>query len=435
MKQIALQAVILAGGRGTRLQSLSNNLPKSMTPILGKPLLQYQIELCANQGITDIQILVGYCSEAIKEYFTDGSFFGVKINYHQETELLGTAGALLDVLDSLNDDFIVIYGDTFLNIDLISLCSFHFSKKADVTLFLHPNSHPQDSDLIEINSKLSVTNIHTYPHSPFLPKRNLVNAGLYIIKKSILRNVKISSKKPDIAKNLFPKLLKIGASLCGYVSTEYIKDMGTPDRLDFVEKDIISGKVEALSRKSQKRAFFLDRDGVINREVGHLKSISQFELIPGVGKSIKKINNAGILVIVITNQPVIARGELSEKNLRIIHNKMDTLLGNEGSYVDAIYYCPHHPDSGFEGEVYKLKKECKCRKPSPGLLFQAVDELNISLEKSWMVGDSSSDILAANQAGVQSILVKTGFGGKDGKYTCSPNYIASDLERAVDWAI
>ena len=435
MKKIALQAVVLAGGRGTRLINRSNNLPKPMTPILGKPLLQYQIELCAKQGITDIQMLVAYRSEVIKEYFGDGSLFGVKIHYHQETELRGTAGALLDVLDSLNDEFVVIYGDTFLNVDLISLWSFHSSKKADVTLFLHPNNHPQDSDLIEINDQLAVTNIHTYPHSDSLPHRNLVNAGLYILKKSIMRNIKISSKKPDIAKNLFPKLLEIDASLYGYVSTEYIKDMGTPDRLGSVKKDIISGKVEALSRKSQKRAFFLDRDGVINEEVGHLKNSNQFKLIPSVGKSIKKINNAGILVIVVTNQPVIARGELSEKNLRIIHNKMDTLLGHKGAYVDAIYYCPHHPDSGFKGEVYELKKECECRKPSPGLLFQAADELNISLENSWMVGDSSSDILAANQAGVQSILVKTGLAGKDGKYTCTPNYVASDLERAVDWAI
>jgi D,D-heptose 1,7-bisphosphate phosphatase len=427
------QAVILAGGKGTRLKTISKNTPKPMTKILGKPLLHHQIELCAKQGITDIHLLVGYKSEVIFNYFLDGSSFGVKIYYHKEDKPRGTAGALLDVLDLLNDQFIIIYGDTFLNVDLISFLSFHNKKNAKITIFLHPNNHPSDSDLIEIDEQKMITDIYRYPHPPNKSRRNLVNAGLYIFNKSALVNTKISQQKIDIAKNLFPKLLEDKSTIFGYISTEYIKDMGTPERLLSVEKDILSGRVDALSKSNHKRAIFIDRDGVINKEVGHLNSLSQFELISGVAESIRKINNKGILVIIITNQPVIARGELSEKELRIIHNKMDTLLGLSGAYVDAIYYCPHHPHKGFKGEIAELKKECLCRKPSPGMILKAADELNVALDKSWMIGDSTSDILAAKNANVKSILVKTGHSGKDGKYNTKPDYIANNLKEAINW--
>jgi len=435
MKKSKLQAVIIAGGKGTRLKSISKNIPKPMALILGKPLLQHQIELCAKQGITDIQILVGYKSEVISNYFSDGSEFGVKIQYHKENNLRGTAGALLDVIDSLNNQFFVIYGDTFLNVDLISLLSFHIKNNSSITLFLHPNNHPMDSDLIEIDDQMMINEIYNYPHTIDIPRRNLVNAGLYVFNKAAVLKEKKEPSKSDIAKNLFPKLLKDGVSMYGYISSEYIKDMGTPERLECVKRDILSGKANALLKSTKKRAFFLDRDGVINKEVGHLNNLNQFELIPGVADAIQKINDAGILVIIITNQPVIARGELSEKKLRVIHNKMETLLGNSGAYIDAIYYCPHHPHTGFKGEIIEFKIKCECRKPLPGMILQAAKEFNILLKDSWMVGDSSSDILAARNAGVKSILVKTGHSGKDGKFNSIPHFEADSLKKAVNWAL
>ena len=137
-------------------------------------------------------------------------------------------------------------------------------------------------------------------------------------------------------------------------------------------------------------------------------------------------------MVVVTNQPVIARGELSEAGLREIHNKMETLLGQEGAYIDGLYYCPHHPDSGYEGEIAELKIECDCRKPNVSLFQLASEELNISMEDSWIVGDSTSDMLAAKKAGLKGILVKTGYAGKDGKYVCKPDFVADNLGDAVD---
>jgi D,D-heptose 1,7-bisphosphate phosphatase len=429
------QAVILAGGKGTRLHSRLNGLPKPMAPILGKPLLQHLIEQCATNGITDIRLLIAYRGEVIKDNFGDGNQIGVTIQYYMEDQARGTAGALLDVLEDLDDQFLVIYGDTYFDVDLNKLWSFHIDRNADTTLFLHPNDHPQDSDLVEIDQYLKVTEIHTYPHPDHQWHQNLVNAALYMFNKTALIGMKLPLQRPDIAKNLFPKMLELGKSLYGYVSTEYIKDMGTPERLDCVEQDIISGKVAALSSNVQKSALFLDRDGVINHEVNHLSDLEQLELLPGVGKAIRKANQAGILVVVITNQPVIARGDITEMDLRIIHNKLETLLGYERAYIDALYYCPHHPDSGFDGEVSELKIECDCRKPSAGLLLQAAKKLNISLRESWMVGDSTSDILAAIHAGVRNILVRTGYAGRDGKYSCVPDYVAANLGDAVDWVV
>jgi len=171
---------------------------------------------------------------------------------------------------------------------------------------------------------------------------------------------------------------------------------------------------------------------VINREVDHLSDPDHFELLSGVSEAIRKANHAAVLVVVVTNQPVIARGELSEGDLRVIHNKMETLLGKDGAYIDQIYYCPHHPESGFDGEIKALKIECDCRKPKNGLFLQASEELNISLQDSWMVGDSTADILAGKQASVQTILVKSGYGGKDNKYDIEPNFVVDDLYSAVD---
>jgi len=258
-----------------------------------------------------------------------------------------------------------------------------------------------------------------------------VNAAVYMFNKNALQGIDFVSDRPDIAKELFPLMLESEKKLYGYISTEYIKDMGTPERLSKVERDINSGKVKSLKKQTSKIAIFLDRDGTINQEVNHLSNQEQFELIDGVDKAICQINAAGILAVVVTNQPVIARGELKESELKVIHNKMDTLLGRQGAYLDRLYYCPHHTDSGFEGEIEALKFDCDCRKPKIGLFIQAKKDLNIVLEKSWVIGDSTRDIFAAQNAGMKSILVRTGHAGKDSSYEVTPDFVAKDLSEAV----
>jgi len=424
------QAVILAGGKGTRLKDVSGNLPKPMVPVLGKPLLQHLIEQCVEYDITDIKLLISYKKEIIEDYFGDGDQYGATIQYIAEDTPRGTAGALIDVLPGLNEQFLVAYGDTFFDIDLGAFWKFHQDQMGDASIFLHPNDHPHDSDLVEVGSDLQVQKIHPYPHDSKWCQ-NLVNAAIYMFNKNALQGIDFVSDKPDIAKELFPLMLESKKKLYGYISTEYIKDMGTPKRLSKVEKDINSGKVKSLKKQTPKIAIFLDRDGTINQEVNHLSNEEQFELIDGAAEAICQINAAGILAVVATNQPVIARGELKVSELKIIHNKMDTLLGSYGAYIDKLYYCPHHTDHGFEGEVKELKFYCDCRKPSIGMFRQAKNDLNIVLEKSWLVGDSTRDILAAKNAGMKSVLIQTGFSGKDGAFEVVPDYVAKDLSEAI----
>lgn len=425
------QAVILAGGKGTRLKEVSGNMPKPMVPVLGKPLLQYLIEQCVEYGIHSIKLLVSYKNEVIEDYFGDGSQYGASIQYIVEDTPRGTAGALMDALPELDDQFLVVYGDTFFDIDLGSFWKFHQDKSGDASIFLHPNDHPHDSDLVEVDSDLKVQKIHPYPHDGQW-RQNLVNAAVYMFDKNALQGFDFVSDRPDIAKELFPLMLESDKKLYGYISTEYIKDIGTPERLSKVERDVNSGKVKSLNKQTPKMAIFLDRDGTINQEVNHLSSQEQFELIDGVGEAICQINSAGILTVVVTNQPVIARGELKESELQVIHNKMDTLLGRQGAYIDRLYYCPHHTDSGFKGEIKALKFDCDCRKPKIGLFKQAKKDLNIVLEKSWVVGDSTRDVLAAQNAGMKSILVRTGHAGKDSSYEATPDFVTENLNKAVE---
>lgn len=156
------------------------------------------------------------------------------------------------------------------------------------------------------------------------------------------------------------------------------------------------------------QVIFFDRDGTINKYVGFLRNIDEFELIDGVAAAIRKINESGYLAVVVTNQPVIARGEVSFEELEEIHNKMETLLGKEGAYLDAIYYCPHHPHKGYEGERPELKIECDCRKPKPGMLFKAAEDFNIDLSQSWMIGDGENDVKAGINAGCKTVLLGNG---------------------------
>ena len=230
-----------------------------------------------------------------------------------------------------------------------------------------------------------------------------MNAGLHVLSPEVL-NVKIDTPKIDLDRQLLKPLAGTG-KMFAYDSPEYVKDMGTPDRYESVCRDMENGLVGRRNLKNKQKAVFLDRDGTINEFVGFLRNVDDFRLLDGVGEAVRKINDSEYLAIVITNQPVIARGEVTVQYLREIHNKMETLLGAEGAYINALYYCPHHPDSGFEGEVKELKINCDCRKPKPGLILRAAIDFNIDLSESWMIGDSDTDVLCGKNAGCKTARI------------------------------
>jgi histidinol-phosphate phosphatase family protein len=209
--------------------------------------------------------------------------------------------------------------------------------------------------------------------------------------------------KIDLDRDVLKPNIQSGR-IYAYDTPEYIKDMGTPDRYYEVESDILSGKVKARNLTNKQKAVFLDRDGTINQYVGFLTKPEQFELIPEVPAAIKLINKSGYLAIVVTNQPVIARGDCTWEGLQMIHDKMETELGKAGAFLNGIYVCPHHPDKGFEGERPEYKVACDCRKPSPGLILRAAQDFNIDLSQSIMIGDSDNDIEAGRQTGLRDCI-------------------------------
>lgn len=426
-----MQAVILAGGKGTRLNSLNAQVAKPMMPIGGKPLLEHQIELLRSNGVTEIIILVNHLKESIQEYFHDGSKWGVNIAYYEESTPLGTVGGVKAIEDQITGDFLLIYGDVMFDMDLNRFVQFHQKHNSECTLVLHPNDHPYDSDLVEIDTNERITAFHSKPHEEGRYYRNLVNAGVYLFSKKVFQFLE-KDKKADFGKDIFPNIIN-HIKMFGYNTSEYLKDMGTPDRLEKVNGDYLSGKILARNFKTKQKAIFLDRDGVLNEDKEYIATPEEFHLYPFTSAAVKKINSSGFLAIVITNQPVVARNLCTEAGLRIIHNKLDTVLGTDRAFLDAVYYCPHHPHKGFpdENPVYKI--DCHCRKPKPGMLLDAARDFNIDLSTSYFIGDHERDIEAGQRAGVKTIGVLTGQGLKGS--VLQPDHVFESITEAVDFII
>ena len=408
-----MKVVIMAGGKGTRMLSIASDIPKPMIPIEGRPVLEREIECLCEQGFTDILITVGHLGNVIMDYFGNGLKFGAHITYYFEKKPLGNAGALFQVKDQLTDDFLLLNADAMFDIDFNRFVQYHKTHDAVATLFTHPNSHPYDSGVIIADEHMAVRKWLAKEDERPEYFKNRVNAGLHVLNKKILEQTG-EGGKIDLDRQLLKPLAGTGQMYC-YDSPEYVKDMGTPERYYAVCKDFANGIVKARNLKKRQKAIFLDRDGTINEYVGFLTDIKEFHLLDGVAEAIRKINASGYLAIVVTNQPIIARGEVSFTELQEIHNKMETLLGAEGAYIDAIYFCPHHPDKGFEGERVEYKISCDCRKPKPGMLLKAAEDFNIDLSRSWMVGDGKNDVEAGKNAGCKTVLIGTEDYGQDRK--------------------
>ena len=410
-----MKTILMAGGRGTRIAELFPDIPKPLIPVAGMPILEREIRSLCAQGFKDLILTVGYLADKIMDYFGDGSQLGVKIDYFVEETPLGNAGALFRLREKIGyEPFLLLNADAAFDVDFNRMVEFHKSRGGLVTLFTHPNSHPYDSGLIIADDKGNVEKWLAKEDERPQWYDNRVNAGLHVIDPKVLdmslEHLDVDSTtglpkgKVDLDRQILKPLCGTGQMFC-YDSPEYVKDMGTPDRFHQVEADYKNGIVQAKNLSNKQKAVFLDRDGTINKYVSFLRNIDDFELIDGVSEAIKKINQSGYLAIVVTNQPVIARGEVTWEELNEIHKKMATLLGKDGAYVDAIYICPHHPDKGFEGERPEYKIDCDCRKPKPGLLLQAAKDFNIDLSQSIMIGDSDRDVEAGEAAGCESILI------------------------------
>lgn len=430
-------AFILAGGKGKRLEKITGGrIPKPMVKLSGKPVLQYQMEFLARNNVNNVVVSVGDNVGIIKKYFGDGQSYGLSIKYSTEPRPLGTAGAFkyAEPFFAHDQDILVLYGDIIFDIDLKRLTDFYHSSGGLGTLLVHPNDHPYDSDLLEVDSSNKITRFIFKPHPADEAYQNLVNAGIYVLKPDVADFIQ-SGQKLDFGKNIFPALVDDGKDLYAYRSSEYVRDIGLPERYKEAAKDIISGKVYRRNLMNTQKALFIDRDGVINEEVNYLCKPEQLKMIDGSADAVRKINESDYLSVIVSNQSAVARGLCSEKDINEIHKKLDSLLGQGKAFLDGIYYCPHHPDSGFPEENKKYKTGCTCRKPGTGMIEKAQNDFHIDREKSFMIGDSTVDIMTGMNAGMKTVLVRTGYAGKDRRYDVFPDFIFENLKEAVDFIV
>lgn len=425
-------AVIQAGGKGTRMRTLTKEkIPKPMLLMNNKPLLQWQLEKISEYGIKKFVIIVGYLGKEIINFFGTGSMLDISIIYIEEKKPLGSAGALYYLKDIYpHKNFLFIFGDIFFDIEWNHMITFHERQKAIATLLVHPNSHPYDSDLIILADDNKVDAIDSKFNRRHYWYNNIVNSGIYIFDHTVLEYI-VTPLRKDLEKDVLMPLI-LENNVYGYRTTEYVKDTGTPERFIQVNNDLMSGIPEKKNLKNKQRCVFLDRDGTVNLYKKLLYKEEDFELIDGVAEAIKKLNDAAWLVIVVTNQPVVARGLCELKDVEDIHKKMQVMLAEKGAYLDDIMFCPHHPDKGYPEENINYKMKCNCRKPAIGMIDYMRKKYNINLSESYMVGDTTIDIQTGLNAGLKTILLRTGLAGMDMKYKVLPDKIVNNLMNAVD---
>ncbi len=427
------KAVIVAGGFGTRLSSLYPDVPKALVPIMGKTILQRQLEILRDNGIKEIYITLGHKADKVESFLKENEF-GVKTHTIVENEPMGTGGALYFLKDKLKESFFVCMGDILFDMDIQRLASFHEQKKAAVTLVVHPNSHPYDSDLIVLDQQEKAVALLSKTKSRPDLYNNIVNAGAYVFSAKVFEKI-TKPTRIDLEKDIIAPMMSRGEGVYGYNTSEYLKDVGTPKRVKQAEFEFSRGTVSNKNLKKKQRAIFLDRDGTINKYQGLISQHNDFELEDCAAEAITKINQSSYLAIAITNQPVIARNLCNLDELAMIHQKMDVLLGLKGAYLDKLFFCPHHPDSGYPEERKEYKIKCKCRKPATGMIKEAEQKYNLDLSRCWIIGDSTLDIQAGINANVKAILVKTGVGGTDKKYPAKPCFVANNLLEAVNFCL
>ncbi len=401
-----LEVVIIAGGKGTRLRTVHNN-PKILIKLSNNKILLNQIlNNLKSKGINSVILLPGSKDNLIKKHINKKINNSFNISIIKEKKLLGTAGCLSKLnYSKLKKDILIIYGDLLFNINIKKFYRQHLINKSDVTIFSHPSDHLYDSDILDVDDKNKIKKIFFKPHKKKILSKNLSMAGIFIIKKKVLKIIP-KNKKFDFSKNFLKSILRKKFKVTSYQSREYCSDLGTPQRLYKVVNDYKKSKHLYYSYNNKLPAIFVDRDGVINKDHGPLRYSDPLKFLSGSLKGLKMLRKSKYLIFLITNQGAIAKGLISYESAVNSFKEYEMYLSKKNFYFDKIYFCPHHPKKGFPNENKKYKISCSCRKPKPGLIYRAKKEFNIDLKNSYFIGDSINDYLAASRAGVKAIMIK-----------------------------
>ncbi len=375
------QAVILAGGLGTRLRPITNTLPKPMIPFHGKPFLEYILEMLIEQGFEKAVILLGYLPEKVIEYFGDGKNLGISIEY-SITDISDDTGLRLTKAKHLIDqEFMLLYCDNYWPIDFEKMWKKYCNSKVStlVTVYLNKDNYTNSNIKIDKNDFIEV-----YDKTRTTPNLQGVDIGFFIMKKEVLDL--IPEGNHNFEKTVMPILIE-SKQIITYPTEHRYYSVGSHERLKLTEKFL-----------ERSKTIIIDRDGILNRKAPKAQYIlnwSEWQWLNGSIEAIVKLKSAGYQIIVVTNQAGIARGLMSEKDLNEIHKKMNEDLAKFGGRIDKIYYCPHGWD-----------ENCECRKPKAGMLYYAQKDFHLDLTKIWFIGDDERDVIAGKVAGMKTAKVE-----------------------------
>lgn len=375
------QAVILAGGMGVRLKPLTDSVPKPMVKINQKPFLEYLITHLREQGFKKILLLLGYLPEVVQNYFGDGSSFGVEIQY-SVSEVDNETGKRLKLAENfLEENFLLLYSDNYWPISFQKMWELFVSKDvlAQITVYSNKDNYSKNNVYVTTDGIVA-----KYDKSRSSAQLNGVEIGFAFVKKEVLSM--LPDKNVNFEGYIFPILIE-QKKLAAFVTDHRYYSVGSHERLKTTELFL-----------QRQPAVILDRDGVLNKKAPkaeYIKSWSDFMWLPGAIESIGLLRATNHKIIIVTNQAGIARGMMTESDLFDIHEKMKLELLNNNASIDAIYYCPHGWDEG-----------CICRKPKPGMLYQAQRDFHLDLTRTYFIGDDIRDQEAGDAAGCKTILTE-----------------------------
>jgi D-glycero-D-manno-heptose 1,7-bisphosphate phosphatase len=381
------QALILAGGRGTRLGESTKAVPKPLLRIAGRPFLDYVVENLERHGFQEIVILAGFASEKIKCWAQKRR--GLNINVVVEKQPAGTAGSLLGGADLVDDEFLLLNGDSFFDINLLDLATARFDSDWISALALCECSDPKRFGAVELCGE-RVRRFHDRPKDPGY---HLINGGIYRVKRKLLE--RIGQPPRSIESDVFPELADRGL-LVGRIYHRPFIDIGVPEALAAAQ--------EIIPSLTHRGAIFFDRDGVLNRDIPYVYRPDQIEWTQGALDAVKMANDAGFLVFVVTNQAGVARGFYDEGKVQELHGWMNDQFASKGAHVDEFVYCPFHPTEG----IGAYRQDSDCRKPKPGMILDLMRRWPVDPVRSLLIGDKKSDMQAAVSAGIRSILYTGG---------------------------
>ncbi len=374
------QAVIFAGGRGERMRPRTDHLPKPMIEVHGRPFLEHVIELLRGQGISRVLLLLGYRAEVIQRYFGDGARWGLRIDYAVSAESDETGRRLALALAALEPTFLLLYSDNYWPLRLSPMCERFRAAHADLMVTVYRNRDGLTRDNVRLDESGRIVE---YDAARTAPGLGGVEIGYMLVRRSALGE--LTDENVPFGRAVLAPLARRGR-LLAFVTDHRYYGIGSPDRLARTERFL-----------AREAAVILDRDGVLNRRPAraeYVRTWEEFSWLPGAKEALALFASAGFRVIVVTNQPGVSRGAMTETALHDIHERMRAEAAAAGGRIDRIYACTHGWDDG-----------CECRKPQPGMLFDAQHELDLDLTRTIFIGDDERDEAAADAAGCPSRLV------------------------------